>query len=175
MTEIQINTPRLTIRPYTETDEQAMLALLTNDQIKQTYMLPDLTTMQQQTDMFRKLLTWSRSEEHLELGIYLKEHLIGFLNDVAIDAESIELGYAIHPRYHGMGYATEALKAVIEYFLSHGYREIIAGAFESNCTSIQVMRKCGMEQMERTDEIEYRGEIHHCVYFNIKIDKFRGH
>lgn len=164
---IQIVTRRLVIRPYAENDEQAMMALLTNDIIKRNYMIPDLATRQQQIEMFQKLLAWSRGNIHLELGIYLEDRLIGFLNDVAVGAESIELGYVIHPQYHGMGYATEALKAVIEYLLGHGYGEIIAGAFDNNLASIRVMQKCGMKQTERTEDVEYQGRVQHCVFYSI--------
>ncbi len=165
---MRISTERLVIRPYTENDEQAMIALLTNDLIKKTYMLPDLTSRQEEAGMFMKLLEWSQSGERLELGIYLGDRFIGFLNEIKDHANVIELGYVIHPEFHGKGYATEALRAVIVYLFALGYREIVAGAFENNIASIRVMQKCGMVPTDQTDLISYRCKKHRCVYFSIK-------
>lgn len=59
---MEITTERLVIRPYTENDEQVMIALLTND-IKKTYMISNLTTKQEKQEIFQKLLAWSQSEK----------------------------------------------------------------------------------------------------------------
>lgn len=165
---MEIRTDRLVIKPYTQRDEADMLALLTNDIIKETYMIPDLKTREEETAMFQKLLEYSRSDHHVELGIYCNDRLIGFLNDVEMGDSVIELGYVIHPDFHGMGYATEALKAVIGELFRRGYEEIVAGAFENNTASIRVMKKCGMIQLDKTEEIMYHDVNHHCVYFSIK-------
>jgi RimJ/RimL family protein N-acetyltransferase len=41
---------------------------------------------------------------------------------------------------------------------------VTAGAFEDNLASLRVMEKCGMQPMEHTDTIEYRGCEHLCLY-----------
>jgi len=163
-----IITERLTIKPYTEQDEDDMISLLTNDVIRKTFMIPDLPTKEKQQAMFRKLLSWSQSGEHLELGIYLNKRLIGFLNDVMNENKAIELGFVIHPDYHGRGYATEALRATINHLFNLGYHEVVAGAFVENVASMKVIRKCGMEKIDKTEGIPYRGEIRHCQYFSIR-------
>ena len=38
---LQLKTERLLLKPYEECDREAMLALLYNDEIRQTFMLPD--------------------------------------------------------------------------------------------------------------------------------------
>ena len=35
-------------------------------------------------------------------------------------------------------------------------------------TIIRVMEKSGMKREEKTDEIEYRGAVHRCVYYSIR-------
>ena len=80
----------------------------------------------------------------------------------------IELGYVIHPRFHGKGYMTQALKAAIEELFSDGYREVITGAFEENRASIRVMEKAGMILQGKTEEIEYRGKTHNCIYYHME-------
>ena len=48
-----------------------------------------------------------------------------------------------------------------------GYRVVRAGLFEENTASSRVMEKCGMIKIDRTDEIEYHGSNHHCIYYEI--------
>lgn len=163
-----IKTERLTLKPYSDNDEEAMIDLLTNNTIKKTFMIPDFQTEDEKKQMFNRLKAFSLSDEHYEAGIFLNDILIGFLNDVEIFDNKIELGYVINPEYNNCGYATEALKGAISYLFKRGFSEIIAGAFESNTASIKVMKKAGMNKLEREEDIEYRGTIHHCLYYSIK-------
>lgn len=163
-----IETDRLVIKPIENDDEDDMIVLLTNESIKKTYMIPDFLSKQEAVSMFQKLLSLSHTESHLELGIYRNGKLVGLLNDVEMDRQKVELGYVIHPDFQGLGYATEALKAVILHLFQCGYDEIIAGAFVDNAASISVMKKCGMRIIEKTEDIEYHKEMHHCVYYAIR-------
>ena len=104
-------------------------------------------------------------------GIYLDGRLIGLINDTKIDGKSIEMGYALHPEHHSRGYMSEAFSAMIDYLFSRGFDEVTAGAFEGNAASIRVMQKCGMVRLEKTDEIDYRGITHRCIYFSKKTKK----
>ena len=46
-----------------------------------------------------------------------------------------------------------------------GYSTVRAGIFEENGASRRVIEKCGLKQIDYTDDIEYRGNVHHCIYF----------
>lgn len=155
------------IRPFTPADEAAMLELLTNESIGQTYMLPDFETKADAIPLFRRILARSQDNCHFERGICADGVLVGFLNDVEIRDGVIELGYAIHPDYQGKGYATAALKAAIAELFRLGYREVITGAFIENAASLRVMEKAGMAPLERTETIKYQGQNHLCVYRSI--------
>ena len=157
----------VTLRPIQLQDREAMLDILTDDTVKQTYMLPDFADRRDALPLFRRLAEFSRNESHYVRGICLEERLIGFLNDVEIQDGSIELGYVIHPDFQGKGYMTEALRSAVDALFSMGYREIICGAFEENAASIRVMVKAGMHKLSRTDEVEYRDKRHQCVYYSI--------
>lgn len=93
--------------------------------------------------------------------------VIGFINDCGIQDNEIEIGYVIHPAYQGQGYATEAVKVIIEELREMGFQKITAGFFVENTASRRVMEKCGMKQSDFTDEEEYRGILHKCQYFEI--------
>lgn len=157
------------LRILTTADQSSMVELLINDRIKQTYMLPDFDRKEDSIPLFLRLLQISREENHFVRGICASGKLVGFLNDVEIDNGSIELGYVIHPAHQGKGYATAALKLAMEELSRLGYREVVAGAFAENTPSIRVMEKAGMERLTRTDKIEYRGVLHHCIYYKQKL------
>ena len=155
------------LRVMTESDEAALLSLVTNDAIKQTYMLPDFPRREDAFPLARKLMALSRDEDRFVRGMEEDGRLVGFLNDVEMENGSIELGYVVHPDHWGRGYATAALKLAIEELFRLGYRQVFCGAFEENPASLRVMEKAGMQQLDKSDEIEYRGKIHHCIYRGI--------
>lgn len=162
-----IRTPRLVLRPFREEDAPAMTALLLSPEISKTYMLPDLTDPAAAGRLFIRLLMLSHQAEHFIYGIFLKDALIGFLNDVQIMEDSIELGYVIAPDHWNRGYATETLRACIDALFALGFSRVMAGYFYENDASRRVMEKSGMHPAWRTEEIEYRGEVRRCIYFEI--------
>lgn len=163
-----IRTKRLILKPITEADQEAALNLLTNDIVKQTYMLPDFEKREDAIPLFRRLMDLSNGTTRYLRGIFLQDHLIGYLNEVEKEGKSMEVGYLIHPDYHGKGYMTEALVAFIKDLFSLGLEEVIAGAFEGNDASLRVMQKAGMTLLDKSDELEYRGKVHRCIYYSKK-------
>ena len=161
-----ITTERLILKRISETDRESGLDLLTNDIVKQTYMLPDFEKREDAIPLFQWIQEFSQGEERYIRGIYRNDHLIGYANQVEVNGKSIELGYLIHPDYHGKGYMTEALKALIPDLFARGYDEVVCGAFEENPASLRVMQKAGMTLLDKVDEIEYRGKVHRCLYYS---------
>lgn len=162
-----ITTERLTIGTIEEKDRADVVAILRNDIVKKTYMLPDFESDEAAGKLFLRLSELSHDDERFVFGIFLDGKLIGFMNDTEINGDELEMGYALYPDYHNKGYATEAFGGVIEYLFTRGFRCITAGAFEENPASMRVMEKCGMTRMDKTDEIEYRGATHKCIYYMI--------
>ena len=158
---------KITLKPISAGDAEPMLDILTSKDISRTYMLPDFESREAALPLFRRLMDLSRQESRFVRGIYLEDTLIGFLNDVEIVNGTIELGYVIHPDHWGKGCMTEGLKLAIKELLRLGYQEVICGAFSHNAASIRVMEKVGMTKTEKTEDIEYRGQIHPCVYYAI--------
>ena len=100
-------------------------------------------------------------------GVYLDGQFIGMMNETERKDVQIEMGYAFLPAYYNRGYATEAFAGAIDYLLAHGFETVLAGAFAENSASIRVMEKCGMTKQNDTDEIEYRGVKHTCLYYAV--------
>ena len=101
-------------------------------------------------------------------GIFLNEKCIGFLNEVEKNLDTIEVGYFISSKEWNKGYATEALRAAIIELFIIGYKVVKAGHFECNPASGKVMQKCGMKKTSEQQFIEYRGNIHSCIFYEIK-------
>ena len=163
-----IRTERLTVKPMEENDQEACLDLLTNDIVKKTYMLPDFEKREDAVLLFQRLQKMSVEDKQYVRGVYLNNYLIGYANEVEIIDNAVELGYLIHPDYHGQGYMTEALTALIPDLFARGFDEVVCGAFEENPASLRVMEKAGMTRLEKVDEIEYRGKIHRCIYYSAR-------
>ena len=153
------------LAPLRAADLETMLDILTNDCVKQTYMLPDFPSREDAVPLFQRLVGLSGDSRRFVRGIYADETLVGFLNDVEIENGAIELGYVIHPRFQGNGYATEALGIAIGELFRLGFQAVITGAFRQNAASIRVMEKNGMTRIEKAEPIEYRGKTHICVYY----------
>ena len=156
------------LRQIQPEDRERMLDILTSDKVNKTYMLPDFAHREDALPLFQRLMNMSQGTEKFVRAIALEDGLIGFMNQVEVENGSIELGYVIHPDFHGKGYMTQALKLGFEALFDLGYREVITGAFSTNAASIRVMEKCAMTKLSKTDEIEYRGITHTCIYYSRK-------
>ena len=163
---MQFKTQRLTLHPFCESDKPKMLEMLYDESIKKTYMIPDFKSVAEAEKLFGAFSRLSLSADRYVGGIYLGDELIGFMNDTEIEGDRIELGYVISPKYQNNGYCTEALTGAVAYLFENGFSEVICGAFEENAASIRVMQKSGMTKLEKTDEIEYKGKRHNCIYYS---------
>ena len=162
---MRCKTKRLVIEPISLADKEAVLDLLTDETVSKTYMLPEYQSTEEAEPLFHRLVQLSQEESRYVAGVYLDGKFIGMMNDTEIKGTQIEMGYAYLPAFYGRGFATEAFKGAIDYLLSHGFEAVLAGAFSENLASLRVMEKCGMIRQEYTDEIEYRGKTHTCLYY----------
>jgi RimJ/RimL family protein N-acetyltransferase len=75
-----------------------------------------------------------------------------FKRDVAPSMQNVpELGWALAPRFHGKGYATEAVGAVLTWGDAHleSARTVCMISCD-NTASIRVADKCGYREFDRT-------------------------
>ncbi len=162
-----IQTERLCLQSIREQDKDAMVEMFFNNEIIQTYMIPEYKSREEAVKLFDHFKELSVSSEHFVYGIYLNDQIIGFINDVEIKEKEIEIGYVIHPKEKNKGYATEVLTNAIRELFSMGYTVVKAGVFEENTASMRVMEKSGMNRIQQEDIIEYRGKVHRCINYEI--------
>ena len=163
---------RILLMPLRDIDYIPMMEMVKDDKIKETYILPDFSKIDEEASFFHHLKELSSSLEKFIYGIYYNDLLVGFINEVDKNEREIELGYFISPKYSCSGFATEALGIAIDHLFEMGYSMVYASCFEENIASAKVMQKCGMFLLNRKDTIEYRGKVHNCIYYGIrKIEK----
>ena len=160
-------TPSLCLNAITDRDADDFIRMFLDPEIAETYMIPVFRCREDALRLFRVFRDLSAREDRLVYGIFLEGRCIGFLNDVELTEDHVEMGYVIHPEYKNKGFATEAFIALIQEAFRLGFPSVRAGAFEENRASTRVMEKCGLARIPPTEEIEYRGKIHHCVCYEI--------
>lgn len=159
--------PRIELHPIRDIDNDDMFIVLSDQEIKKTYMLPDFSNEEELNNFFIRLKNISNDISRFVYGIYLNDHIIGFLNEVSKDDNFIELGYFISSKHWNHGYATEALALAIDELFKMGYPNVEAAHFEHNLASGRVMQKCGMNKINKIEEIEYRNKTYTCIYYSI--------
>lgn len=167
--KIELQTARLTLHPCTDRDTGALVRLLTDPRVTQTFMVPDFATPQQAEALAQTLIAFSQDDDtaHFMTGIYLAGAFIGLVLDCGVQADEIEIGYVITPDQQGHGYASEAVRAVLQALREMGFHRVTAGYFVENTASLRVMQKCGMQPTARRDTVDYRGQRHPCRYCEI--------
>ena len=74
--------------------------------------------------------------------------LIGILGGGQLDATSVMIGYSIAPEHQRLGYATEALKALVKViFANPRVQKIVAETYPELVASIRVLEKNGFQSV----------------------------
>jgi RimJ/RimL family protein N-acetyltransferase len=165
--EPKFKTKRLLLREFLESDFDDLIDIFLSEEVKKTFMLPDFSSREDALKLARRFKDLSQDYNRFVYAICLDNRLIGFVNDVFIGENEVELGYVIHPSLKNNGYATETLNACIDLIFKSGFNVVKTGAFEENLASQRVMKKCGMELTDEEEQIEYRGKTHNCKYYQI--------
>ena len=164
-----IVTRRLTLKSFIDRDKDVFITIVKDPLVKKTYMLPDFASIEEEEAFFQRLKKATLDDTRFVYGIYLNNEIIGFINEVSKEEDSIEIGYFISSKHWNQGFASEALWAAIKELFKMGYQHVYAGFFEGNIASERVMQKCGMSKIDKVDKITYRNQEHLCYYY--KIDK----
>ncbi|MDX1901777.1 MAG: GNAT family N-acetyltransferase [Gammaproteobacteria bacterium] len=77
------------------------------------------------------------------------------------EGEDIEVGYGLHKKFWGRGYATEVLTILLQWAKNNISKEYITAYSDiNNTSSIRVLEKCGMEY--------YKSDMHQGRFYRIK-------
>jgi RimJ/RimL family protein N-acetyltransferase len=154
-----ITTGRLLIRPFVADDWPAVYAYMSAPGVA-TY-LPQ----GQLTEAQARAYTLKNAGDQAEVVALLSkddDRVIGHLDFHPWFApQTYEIGWALHPKYHGYGYATEAARALLHYsFAELQLHRVIATCQPENVPSYRVMEKIGMRREGHFRQCIYRGPDH---------------
>ncbi len=149
--KLVLETPRLLFRRFTEADAPLLNALHSDPEVMR-YISKGVP--QSLAEIEEKVLPrWlAYHDEYEHFGFWAAHEratkaFIGWfhLRPFRGDPDEIEVGYRLHRRFWGQGYATEGSRALIEKaFTDWGVEKIVATTLAENAASRRVMEKCGL-------------------------------
>ena len=141
-----LETERLILRPFKETDVNDMFNNWASDPEVSKYMTWNHhETIETTETIINMWIEQYQKPERINFGIVLKEtnELIGGI-DVCGYIDGIPaIGYALSRKYWNNGYMTEALLEVINLLKSLGFYKVKIDAVVENIGSNKVIQKCG--------------------------------
>ena len=146
----KITTKRLTLRKIKLNDYKAIYNSWTSDKNVSKYVTWDAHKNEDETKQLTEYWVNEYNNEYTYRWLVVNnetKEIMGMIDVIHKDLQymTCELGYCYGSKYWGNGYATEALKAVIEYLHKEGFPVVYAQYFESNKASGKVMEKAGMK------------------------------
>lgn len=145
-----LETERLILREINEKDKEALYELLSDcDVAKYDYFYP-IASKEEALEFIKRYREELNEEEEITWGIISKEtnNLVGTccLGDFDEEARRAEIGYDIVRAQWGKGYATEAVKAIIDFGLTNmNLNRIEAFITPGNDNSVKVLKKLNFE------------------------------
>lgn len=146
----KIETERLVLRRYVESDIDMQYSVLIDERLHKYIRFPNLTK-DEELECIKEWIANADIDEHEKWVIELKKgkKVIGNIsvNDVNKKNNYCNVGYVIMFGYWGNGYASEALKAVSDYLLNdRQYYLVECSCNELNTQSSKVMLKAGFKK-----------------------------
>jgi RimJ/RimL family protein N-acetyltransferase len=149
-----LQTPRLDLRPFAESDLDEMSALMADSDFMRFSL--GVFTREQTSGFLEKVRKRDREGLPSQFAVIFRpdERLIGycgFFLQTVDGMEEIEIGYRIHPAYWGRGIATEAARAVRDHaFNDLKLTRVISLIHPDNLASRRVAEKNGMRPEKET-------------------------
>ena len=152
---IELRTNRLTLTPFSREDEDTLHALFTHRYVRKYLWDDQIISKEVVADMLLK------NEEHFlrdRWGLWkvlsANGDLVGFVGLwIFFDESQPQLLYGLLPDFEGIGYATEASKAIMDYaFETLRFKYLIAAMDTPHMPSQKVAMRIGMSKFKETTE-----------------------
>ena len=143
-----IETERLVLRQFRYEDDDDMLAYWISDpQIQSLYSEPVYTTKNEVKALLDKYIGSCEKDDYYRWAIIEKESkiCIGQIAIFLVDSKNhfCEIEYALGSKFHRKGYATEAVKSILDFcFNKVNFHKVQVCHKESNIASQGVIRRC---------------------------------
>lgn len=151
--DLPITTARLTLRPFTRGDVDAVLDYRSREDVALYLFDAPLSREECALAIQQRILqtSWSAEDDKIVLAAVVTESdtLIGEMSLIlrSEDARQGEIGWIFHPDHHGRGYATEAASALFDLgFQGADLHRIFARCDARNDSSWRLMERLGMRR-----------------------------
>ena len=146
----RIETERLILRRYKESDIDAIYEIITDERLSKYIKFPNLTK-EEELECIKKWIAEADESRYEKWVIESRQDgsVIGTIdvNTVLRKHNYCNVGYTIRYNYWGNGYASEALKAVSDYLLlDRGYYLVECSCNELNIQSSRAIIKAGFKK-----------------------------
>jgi RimJ/RimL family protein N-acetyltransferase len=161
-----IHTDRLLLRPFVETDLQAMHAMQSDEEVVR-YLYQDARSLDEvRAALVRKISAASIAGEGDGIGAAVVLRETGeVVADMSLWCVSEghaqgEIGFTVHPAHQRKGYATEAARPLLDFgFGTVGWHRVVGRTEARNIASARVLEKLGMRREAHFVENEWvKGE-----------------
>jgi ribosomal-protein-alanine N-acetyltransferase len=143
----QIETERLILRKIQANDADMVYTWMGDSEVCRYERWKPHPNPEYSRGYINEVFNGYKSDCTYQWGIELNEKLIGSVSSVNVDDydQKATLGYCLAREYWSNGYATEAVKAVLQYmFVEIGLNRIEASHSINNIASGRVLEKAGM-------------------------------
>lgn len=180
--DINLETTRLVIRPFTLDDLKAFHAILSEEAVME-YLPEDVLSLEEVErilDFVTDCYTRNTPKDIIKFTVAVDDkatgRLIGWvgLGPLEFDTTRVELYYGLAEIYWGRGLATEAARAMLDFgFRSLALPEIVAVVSPENKASGRVLEKLGMKYLRvvrnlQADQRFYTGFL----YYSLSREEF---
>src|SRR5690606_30215380 len=143
-----LETERLILRRINSDDAKEILEIRSDDRVMKFIGRPKLNTIDEAKDLIEKIELSLLQQEGISWCITKKQNhtLIGTIGFWRLLKEHYraEIGYLLHPDFHGQGIMHEAFKPVLEYgFNKMHLHSVEANVYPANVSSKKVLEKNG--------------------------------
>lgn len=153
MKRIEIQTPRLTLREWSQEDVPLIYQLLSDPKVAGFNTIGIPTSVQVIQDLLQPTLNDQQqpTRKHYGWSMLLNTDKT-FVGEIGLDLatarfKSAEIYYSVASAYWGKGYASEAARAVVQFvFEQLQLHRLEAGVATFNPGSIRVLEKIGMQR-----------------------------
>ncbi|MFY4776769.1 GNAT family N-acetyltransferase [Metabacillus sp. RGM 3146] len=157
-----LETNRLYLREITQEDKDRLFEIFSKEEVITFYGMEIMSQPADAEKLISKFKEGYASGTSIRWGITTRETgvligTIGFHNWSKIHCRA-EAGYEIHPDYWRRGYASESLKAAIQYgYSSLNLHRIGATVRPENLASLMLLKNMGFEEEGILKDYQYSG------------------
>lgn len=162
-----IKTRRLEIR-YIESDDWKNLIEIWKDFNQSEYSRYDIPHSLDETEVREKTKRWaevSPYKEHMFFAVCNHKEMIGYI-DFHKQDDGYECGYCFHSKFHGMGYAKESMRTLMERISEDGSNRFVVGTALNNLPSVKLLASLGFRKIREEKVSFYKDDKGEDIYFD---------